>query len=123
MQDSTQPQSSTVAFTTANIDQSKARTDRNYFVRVIKSPLLRFLLRTKIIKEKPAPEEKPAEQKIQASQPAPAPVRLPQLRMTIRISALVAEKRKRDRKKFFAIIILSVLLAAALGVILYLLFR
>ena len=101
--------STAITFTTDNIESSKARDDQQYFVHIIKNPILRLLLRVHIIKE-PEPEKQPTP----APKPAPqAPEKRPQCRVTIRVSSLAINKKKKHNGAKIAIILLSIALAGA----------
>lgn len=103
-----------ITFTTDNIEHSRSREDQQYFVHIIKNPLLRLLLRVHIIKE---PEKKPAPAPVPQS--TPAPEKRPQCRVTIRVSGFaIAEKRKNTNSKI-AIILLAITSALGLAATLY----
>ena len=102
------PEESTtsVTFTTDNIDKTLARKEHQYFVHIIKNPILRLLLRVNLIKP---PEEKP-------KSPPPAPRRpvvtttdkRPQCRVTIRISGFAIGEKKKNEASRTVIIVLAI---------------
>ena len=116
-----------LVFTSDNITKSQARSDKNYFVNIIKNPILRFLLRIRVIKESDI------EKKLQPTQPKPAPVMQtvvnsgietkprprPQCRMNIRIARRITEKKKKNKSAKIAIVVLLILLALSIGAAVY----
>ena len=108
-------QPTAITFTTDNIESSRSREKQQYFVHIIKNPILRLLLRVHIIKE-PEPEPQPAPAPVA---PAPAPEKRPQCRVTIRISGFALSEKKKNSTARFVIIILSILSIASIAAALF----
>ena len=103
-----------ITFTTDNIEHSRSREDQQYFVHIIKNPILRLLLRVHIIKEPeptPVPAPKPT--------PAPTPEKRTQCRVTIRVSAYAPREKRTNLKMKSIIVILSIVSAASIAAALY----
>lgn len=102
-------QNESLVFHSDDISSTQSHRNKdNYFVRVTKNPILRFLLRAKKQEEKPEPE-------------APKPVvkvpekPKPQFRATIRISTLKLETLKKTNRK--VVVVLSAVVAVLVIVI------
>lgn len=120
--------SSTFVFSTDGLTATTV-ADREYFTNIITNPIIRFLLRTHIIKDAPrkpaSPVKKISESETsehktsESEKPAPV-VRIPQFRMTIRIAPNVIMKKKQHHESKVTITALLVLLFVAICAILYL---
>lgn len=90
-------------FRSDEINTSKSHKDKNdYFVNVIKNPVLRWILRAKKPEEEPEPKETP---KIVKAPEKPKP----QFRVTIRISTLKLETEQKKHQK--TVTVLSIFLS------------